>query len=49
MISEILACRPQRVILNPGAENPILQQQAEKAGIHTVTGCTLVMLKTGQF
>jgi len=47
--SDILSCRPQRIIFNPGAENPVLQEEAQKKGIHTVTGCTLVMLKTRQF
>ncbi|MDD5217175.1 MAG: CoA-binding protein [Candidatus Omnitrophica bacterium] len=49
MVLEILACRPQRIIFNPGAENAVLKEQAEKEGILTVIGCTLVMLKTGQF
>jgi predicted CoA-binding protein len=49
MISEILACRPQRIIFNPGAENDALEKQARDAGVETVRGCTLVMLKTNQF
>jgi len=46
---EILGCRPQRIIFNPGAENGFLEEQARNVGIETVRGCTLVMLKTGQF
>jgi predicted CoA-binding protein len=49
MIDDILALKPQRLILNPGAENEALQTAAEQAGIEVVLGCTLVMLKTQQF
>jgi hypothetical protein len=35
--------------MNPGAENPALAEKAEQAGIEVVEGCTLVMLRTGQF
>lgn len=49
MAADILACRPRRIIFNPGAENEALERQAKKAGIQTVRGCTLVMLRTGQF
>jgi len=49
LIDEIIAAKPRRIIMNPGAENPALAQQAEEAGIEVVEGCTLVMLRTGQF
>ncbi|OQA53968.1 MAG: hypothetical protein BWY42_01763 [Candidatus Omnitrophica bacterium ADurb.Bin277] len=49
MAADILACRPRRIIFNPGAENEALERQAGETGIQTVRGCTLVMLKTGQF
>ena len=49
LIDEIIAAKPRRIIMNPGAENPALAAQAEKAGIEVVEGCTLVMLQTGQF
>jgi len=49
LLADILACHPQRIVFNPGAENPDLEKQAQKAGVETVRGCTLVMLKTGQF
>jgi uncharacterized protein len=49
LIDEIIATKPRRIILNPGAENPALAEQAEEAGIEVVEGCTLVMLRTGQF
>jgi predicted CoA-binding protein len=49
LIPEILAAKPKRIIMNPGAENAELAQQAEAAGIEVVEGCTLVMLQTGAF
>lgn len=49
MRDEILALQPKRIIMNPGAENPVLQKQASKQGIEVVNGCTLVMLQTKQF
>ncbi len=47
--SYLLSLKPRRIIFNPGAENPILREKAEAAGIETVNGCTLVMLATGTF
>lgn len=49
MQDEILKFKPRRVIFNPGTENSELIQQLEKAGIHTVQACTLVLLQSGQF
>ena len=49
LIDEIIASKPRRIIMNPGAENQTLAQKAEDAGIEVVEGCTLVMLRTGQF
>ena len=49
LIDEIIAAKPRRIIMNPGAENPALAEKAEEAGIEVVEGCTLVMLRTGQF
>lgn len=45
----VLALRPQRIIFNPGAENPALARRAREQGIETVEGCTLVMLSIGTF
>jgi len=47
--SRILAWKPHRIIFNPGTENDELAQQASKAGIEVVTGCTLVMLAAGTY
>jgi predicted CoA-binding protein len=49
LIDEIIDVRPRRIIINPGAENPALAAKAQEAGIEVVEGCTLVMLRTGQF
>jgi uncharacterized protein len=49
LIGEILAANPQRIIMNPGAENEELSAAASGAGIEVVEGCTLVMLRTGLF
>jgi len=49
LIDEILEAKPRRIIMNPGAENFALADKAEEAGIEVVEGCTLVMLRTGQF
>ena len=45
----ILAKKPRRIIFNPGAENPELEQKAKSQGIAPVNACTLVMLNTNQF
>lgn len=49
MIDDILAAKPQRIIMNPGAENEELAAAASSAGIEVVEACTLVMLRTGLF
>lgn len=45
----ILDLKPQRVIFNPGAENPDFEEKLKAAGIEPIEACTLVMLATGQF
>jgi predicted CoA-binding protein len=49
LIEEILSVKPQRIIMNPGAENETLAKKARDRGIEVIEGCTLVMLRTGQF
>lgn len=44
-----LSLKPKRIIFNPGTENPDLELLANKSGIETIEGCTLVMLRTGQY
>ena len=49
LIEEIVAARPRRIIMNPGAENDALAAEAEAAGIEVDYACTLVLLQTGAF
>ena len=49
LIDEIIAAKPKRIIMNPGAENDELARKAEAAGIEPIYDCTLVMLQTGSF
>lgn len=49
LIDEIVAAKPRRIIMNPGAENGDLAKKAEAAGIEVDYACTLVLLQTGQF
>ena len=49
-LSKDIFCKdPRRIIFNPGAENQEFSAQAKAKGIVPVNGCTLVMLRTGQF
>ncbi|MEC5142161.1 CoA-binding protein [Chitinophaga sp. 212800010-3] len=45
----ILQLQPRRIIFNPGAENPELEEIAREHNIQPVEACTLVLLSTGQF
>ncbi|MEY4003750.1 MAG: hypothetical protein RIT07_1792 [Bacteroidota bacterium] len=45
----ILALKPDRVIFNPGTENPELMAMLNAASIPYLEACTLVMLRAGQF
>ncbi|MDI1301376.1 MAG: CoA-binding protein [bacterium] len=49
LLPGLLALHPRRVIFNPGAENPALEDALRKAGIAVEEACTLVLLRTGQF
>ena len=46
---KILALKPERVIFNPGTENPEFAQILSEAGIKVENACTLVLLATGQY
>ncbi len=46
---QIIDLHPQRIIFNPGTENPDLETAARAAGIEVLEACTLVLLKTGRF
>lgn len=45
----IFSLNPERIIFNPGTENPELERMAGERGILTMEACTLVLLSTGQF
>ena len=47
--ARLLALKPERVIFNPGAENPAFAAALREAGIEVVEACTLVMLATGGY
>ena len=49
LIDEIVAAKPRRIIMNPGAENDDLADKARAAGIEVDYACTLVLLQTGAF
>jgi hypothetical protein len=49
LAGQILALNPQRVIFNPGTENPDLKKKLEEKHIKTELACSLVLLRTGQF
>ncbi len=40
---------PERVIFNPGTENPEFEAALRQAGIEAIQACTLVMLATGTY
>lgn len=45
----MIALKPRRIIFNPGTENPEFEEMVEAAGIEAISGCTLVMLGSGQW
>lgn len=45
----ILQTKPNRVIFNPGTENPEFEEVLNAHNIQTEEACTLVLLSTGQF
>jgi predicted CoA-binding protein len=48
-IDYLLSLKPKRIIFNPGTENDEFVRRAEASGVETVEGCTLVMLRSGQY
>ena len=45
----ILQIRPERLVFNPGTENPELMKLARDNDIEVSIGCTLVMLAVGNY
>lgn len=49
LIDDLIALKPRRIIMNPGAGNDDLEERAEAAGIEVLHDCTLVMLSSATF
>ena len=47
--AELIGLAPQRIIFNPGTENPAFEEKLKEKGIEAIRACTLVMLRTGQY
>jgi uncharacterized protein len=45
----VIKLAPNRVIFNPGTENPEFEQMLHENNISPIEACTLVMLRTGQY
>ncbi|MFM1876305.1 MAG: hypothetical protein RL266_2042 [Bacteroidota bacterium] len=45
----IMGLKPNRVIFNPGTENPEFMQKLQESGIGVEVACTLVMLSIGNY
>ena len=48
-IDYLVGLKPERIIFNPGTENPEFFKKATEAGIDVQPACTLVLLSTSQF
>ena len=49
VMQELVDLNPARVIFNPGTESTELEDTLRSHHIECIHGCTLVMLRTGQF
>jgi predicted CoA-binding protein len=49
LIQDLAQIKPERIIFNPGTENPKLYDEIEKLNIKVEEACTLVLLHTKQF
>jgi predicted CoA-binding protein len=49
LIESIVKVKPHRIILNPGTESEVLESALTRSNIPFIKGCTLVMLRSGQF
>lgn len=45
----MLSLQPERIIFNPGTENPELMRLAKENGINIEVACTLVLLSVGEY
>ena len=46
---KIIALQPQRVLFNPGTENPLFAQHLQDNGVAVENACNLVLLATNQY
>jgi predicted CoA-binding protein len=46
---KIIALQPQRVLFNPGTENPQFSEMLKSVGIQSENACNLVLLATNQY
>lgn len=49
LINSIILLKPQRVIFNPGTENPVFKEILDTHQISWLEACTLVLLSTNQY
>ncbi len=49
ILSYLHNLHPERVIFNPGTENPQIYAHLDEQGIEVIEACTLVLLSTGTF
>lgn len=49
LLEDIIKLHPQRVIFNPGSENPDLKNALQQLEIEVVEDCTLIMLQSNKF
>lgn len=49
LLEDLAQIKPERIIFNPGTENPKLYPEIEKLNIQVEEACTLVLLHTKQF
>ena len=48
-LKDIIELKPDRVIMNPGTESNVMEEELIANGIPVQKACTLVLLRTGQF
>ncbi|EDM28449.1 predicted CoA-binding protein [Lentisphaera araneosa HTCC2155] len=49
IVEELIALNAERIIFNPGTEDPAIIQAFQDAGLQALEACTLVMLRTQQY
>ncbi|MBN1180665.1 MAG: CoA-binding protein [Bacteroidales bacterium] len=45
----VIKLKPQRLIFNPGTENPELLKLAIRSGIDAINSCVLIMINSGRY